>query len=68
MFGRTPRDLIVEMIVTRAKRLLADTDLPMPDIARQCGLAYPERLAVIFSKETGKSPRDYRLQFRRSRV
>ncbi len=46
-----------------ARDLLAHTDLPMSDIARQCGFPHAERMAGVFHQATGQTPTAYRRQF-----
>jgi AraC-like DNA-binding protein len=46
--------------IEKAKQLLADTDLPVIDVAEQCGfLGYPA-FSVAFKKSVGKSAVEYR--------
>jgi LacI family transcriptional regulator len=47
-----------------AKRLLAETDLPVPQVARRCGYRDRERLWGAFRRLAGSSPFEYRRQFR----
>jgi LacI family transcriptional regulator len=51
--------------VERVKELLASTDLPMSEAARQSGFLSPQRMAIVFRKLTGQSPGEYRRQVRR---
>lgn len=46
--------------VERAKQLLAKTDLPVCDIAIQCGYSTTEQLRRLFLVREGKTPRDWR--------
>ena len=44
----------------RAERLLANTDLPVGQIAQIVGYQNPSRFAEIFRRNTGRSPAEYR--------
>ncbi len=57
---RTPAAEIRRVHVERAKLLLAETDMPVPDIAAASGFGSREYLACIFKSETGLSPQQYR--------
>jgi LacI family transcriptional regulator len=46
--------------VEKAKELLADADLQMSDVARQAGFFSAQRMATIFRRFAGMSPREYR--------
>ena len=63
-FGRSPLDEIRRMRVNKARRLLAETDMPMQQIAEACGYATYNYLTHVFKNETGRTPRSYRRQFR----
>lgn len=58
--GRTPAAEIRRDRVERAKRLLAETDLPIAQIARQTGFNHTEVLIRTFRREVGLSPSAYR--------
>ena len=64
VLGRTPAAEIRRVHVDRARRLLAETDLPIPDVASASGFGSPEYLAVVFKAETGLSPLRYRSRVR----
>ncbi|MDZ8119293.1 AraC family transcriptional regulator [Pontiella agarivorans] len=59
-FGRTPAEEIRRLRINRARKLLAETDLSMQEIAEACGLSSYNYLSFAFRKATGMSPRDYR--------
>lgn len=48
--------------VERVKELLAGTDLPMSQVAQQCGFSTPQRMATVFRKIAGLTPGAYRRQ------
>ena len=57
---RSVLEEIQRVRVERAKRLLVETDLPMPSIARRCGFSTPQRLAAVFRWLVGCAPSVYR--------
>ncbi len=61
---RSPREMIRQYQMDRARRLLIETDWPMSVVARRCGLRSPERLSTVFRQEHGVPPREYRQAFR----
>ncbi len=60
--GRSPQAEIRQVQIKRAKQLLAETDLKLERIAELTGFQHPEYLSVVFKRETGITPG----QFRRS--
>jgi transcriptional regulator GlxA family with amidase domain len=46
--------------LSRAKRLLEETELPVKNVARQAGFSSTERMRVLFVERVGMSPTDYR--------
>ena len=58
--GTSPHDYVVRFRITRAKQLLAETSLPIRDIARKTGFASSSNFSYRFSAITGISPRSYR--------
>jgi LacI family transcriptional regulator len=62
--GRTPAGEIRRVHLERAKRLLAETDMTIPDVAAASGFGSGEYLAVVFKAQTGLSPLRYRTQVR----
>ncbi len=50
--------------IQRAQRLLAETDLPMPEIAANSGFSSARHLAAVFRRELDGSPTEYRKQSR----
>jgi len=63
--GWSPTAEIRRVQLQKAKELLADTDLSMPQIARATGLSSAERLSVIFRRELRTTPTQYRKAARR---
>lgn len=60
VLGRGPAAEIRRVRLARAKRLLAETDLPVPEVARLAGFSSREYLAAVFASELALSPRQYR--------
>lgn len=61
---KTPGDEILRLKVERAKDLLIETDLQMPDVAERSGFSHPERFSVNFKKYTEMTPTQYRKKYR----
>ncbi len=64
--GRSPQAEITRVRIEKAKRLLAQSDMPMPKIAARSGFSSAARLAVVFRRETGEPPTAYRQRHRRT--
>lgn len=64
MLGRTPHNEITRLRIDRVKQLLAETDLPLTEIARRTGYRHDEYLSVAFRKAVGVSPRAFRKEER----
>ena len=62
--GRSPATEIRRVHLERAKSLLVETDLPIPDVAEAAGFGSPEYLAYMFKVETGQTPLRYRKERR----
>ncbi len=60
VLGRGPAAEIRRVRLARAKRLLAETDMPVPEVARLAGFGSREYLAAVFKRELNLSPRQYR--------
>jgi len=58
--NRTPAEEIRRIQVERARQLLADTDLPMPQIAATSGFSDAARFSAAFHHRTGETPTQYR--------
>jgi LacI family transcriptional regulator len=53
--------------VSRAKELIAGTDLMLGEVARQSGFTDARQLSVVFRQHMAQTPSDYRRQFRGQR-
>jgi LacI family transcriptional regulator len=62
--GHAPHDEIRRSHVERAKRLLAETDLPMTDVADASGYKDAKSLSTLFTREVGVTPTAFRKQHR----
>ncbi len=65
LLGRTPHEEIIRVQLNRVKRLLGETDLSLAEIAERAGFEHVEYLSVVFKKEIGKPPSQYRHENRR---
>ena len=57
---KSPYRMLSEMRVNTARRLLVETNEPMPLVAELSGFGDAERLAVVFKRVTGRRPSDFR--------
>ncbi|HVW02320.1 MAG TPA: DNA-binding transcriptional regulator [Planctomycetaceae bacterium] len=57
---RSPQIEIRSVQMKRVKQLLAETDLPLERIASLAGFEHPEYMSVVFKRETGQTPGQYR--------
>ena len=60
--GRTVCQEIYRVRLEHARRLLAETSLPVPDVSRQSGFREPNRFSSLFRQLIGITPSDYRRQ------
>jgi LacI family transcriptional regulator len=58
--GRTPHEEIIAVRLKYVKQLLADTNLTLVSIADRAGFKHTEYLSVVFKRELGISPSQYR--------
>jgi AraC family transcriptional regulator len=62
--GTSPHEFLIRRRIERAQQLMLSTDMPLCDIAAECGLADQAHLSRLFRKVVGESP----AAWRRSRV
>jgi LacI family transcriptional regulator len=62
--GRSPQAAIREVQLRRIRQLLAETDWKLPRIAEAAGIDNPEYLSVVFKRETGRTPNQFRQAWR----
>jgi len=60
--GQTAHERILQEKLRRARDLLAETSLPLIDIAEKAGFNYQEYMGSTFRKHLGITPAQYRLQ------
>ena len=58
--GRTPHEEILRVQLSHVGMLLRETDLSLEKIAVQCGFRHVEYMTVVFKRELGQTPSDYR--------
>lgn len=64
LLGRSPAQEIRRVRLERSKRLLAETDMPVPEVAIASGFGSSEYLAYAFKQATGVTPHKFRTQTR----
>ncbi|MBL8792659.1 MAG: XylR family transcriptional regulator [Planctomycetia bacterium] len=62
--GRTPKAELLRVQMARARELLAETDLPLKELAQRCGFAGEKYFSDAFCRVTGVRPGVYRRQRR----
>lgn len=58
--GKSPSQLITDLLLPEAKSMLYQTRLSISEIAAEIGFSDPSHFARVFKKHTGQSPRQYR--------
>jgi AraC family transcriptional regulator len=58
--GETIGAFVRAVTIDRAKRMLADTDMPIGDVAAALGFARPSAFATAFRRSCGRTPREFR--------
>jgi LacI family transcriptional regulator len=58
--GMSPHEQMVRTKVSRAKQLLAESDYPLDVVASKSGLSHAAYLNVLFKREVGQTPGEYR--------
>ena len=59
-YGLSPHRFLINMRVEQAKRLLEATDLPIAEIALECGFCHQEHLTHQFRRACGTTPAAFR--------
>ena len=62
--GTSPHEFLIRRRIERAQQLMLSTDMPLCEIAFECGLADQAHLSRLFRKVVGETP----AAWRRSRV
>ena len=60
VFGSTPHDLLIEVRMELAKRLIANSDLAISEVAASVGYESRYAFARLFKKRVGMTASDYR--------
>jgi LacI family transcriptional regulator len=60
--GRSPKAEVVRLRLEKVKRLLADTDWNLSQIAEKTGFNYGEYLHTVFTQKNGITPGEFRRQ------
>ena len=63
--GVGPKDLVIQLRMSRAQSLLADTSLPVQRIASLTGYDDPAYFSRLFARKTGSSPSHFRREHQR---
>ncbi len=63
--GRTAKQLVDDRVALEAKRLLAESDLPVADIGARLGFTEPTNFGRFFGRTVGTSPGQFRSESRR---
>lgn len=59
--GRSASAILADRVHFEARRMLSDTDMPVRQIAEKLGFHSAAYFSRAFHKQTGRSPRDFRL-------
>ncbi len=62
LLGRSPHEEITRVQLQRAKDLLVDTELTLEEIAERSGFRNAQYLSVVFKRETGTPPSEFRTE------
>lgn len=64
VLGQTIHDLILNFRIRRARALLAETSLPLEEVAERSGFKYVQYMSDVFLERVGIRPGKYRAQHR----
>ena len=64
--GRTAKQLVDERVALEAKRLLAESDLPVAEVGARLGFNEPTNFGRFFTRTVGSSPGQFRAESRRA--
>ena len=65
LLGHSMHEEIVRARLERAKELLAETEFSLRAVAHQAGFRHPEYMGVVFRKQVGKTPGQFRKESHR---
>lgn len=63
LIGHSVADEVTRLRMNYAKKLLAETERKHHEIAKECGLRSESGLSVVFLREVGMTPGEYRSRF-----
>ncbi|HKQ53359.1 MAG TPA: AraC family transcriptional regulator, partial [Pyrinomonadaceae bacterium] len=61
--GTTPHQYLIKFRVERAKRLLAESALPLVEVSSRAGFSHQSHFTRLFRRLTGTTPRAFRHRF-----
>ena len=64
--GRTAKQLVDDRVALEAKRLLAESDLPVAEIGQRLGFTEPTNFGRFFARTVGSSPGQFRADSRQA--
>jgi LacI family transcriptional regulator len=64
VMGRTIHAEIQRLQIERARQLVAATNLPLKEVAKEAGFAYVQYMTTIFRRHIGQTPGEYRKRSR----
>jgi LacI family transcriptional regulator len=62
ILGISPKTEILRVRLNRVCRLLAESDLPLAEVAQKAGFEHPEYMSRLFKKKMGITPGEFRKQ------
>lgn len=62
-YGATPAKYRIKKQILHAKNLLRETEIPISDVAEQCGIADQFYFSRLFKSYTGMTPSEFRKNF-----
>lgn len=60
VIGDTPYQFVMDYRVEQAKKMLADRERPLIDVALSCGFSDQPHFGRVFKKLTGQTPKEFR--------
>jgi AraC family transcriptional regulator len=60
--GFTPHHYVSQRRIERARQLLADTDLPIAEVAHRCGFTSQSQFTIVFQRLTDVTPGRFRTE------
>ena len=60
LLGKSPKEEILRVRLDRVCRLLAESELPIAEVAQKAGFEHPEYMSRLFKKKMGMTPGEFR--------